>query len=286
MNRQFEEFIVTKSEIKGLSENTIKSYKCHIEEFINFVTLKCKGTIDKKNACKYILYLSRNRGNSPATINAKVTAVNEFIKFCIKRKTIEENPFEDIELPKIPHREPKSLDDEEVERLLKVAKKDNQRNFIITILFLYTGLRKAELINLKMSDVDVKNKKIIVIGKGNKERTIFINETIINLLKEYCENSRAKMTYKNSEYLFISNKTPQISSKRVGEVLNSLYKQANINTQGCHILRKTNATKLYRGGTDIVTIQRVLGHSNIHTTEIYIAIADSQKQQAAESLKF
>lgn len=272
--------------VKGLSKNTLIAYQRNINEFVKWYADDDYILAERQEVIDFLHFVVE-KGNSPATVNVKITAICMFYKWLFNNKYIKENVVVDIDVPKIPYREPKILETEQVSKLVEVAKEFKNRDFTMIMVFLNTGLRVQELVDLKLSDINPSTCKIDVIGKGNKERVICINEGLKAVTLDYIEHYRGKSKYaEESPYLFVSQQSEQLTTKQVGNILKKLYDKAGIEANGCHILRKTNATMLFENGVDLRTIQYCMGHSSISTTQIYTKVSENRKQKAADSLHF
>lgn len=190
-----------------------------------------------------------------------------------KVRYIEHNPAEELESPKQAKRQAKYLEmDESIKLLETVLKETHQRSsrdYCIIVLFLNCGLRLAELCSLKISDWQ--DNHLRVIGKGNKERLVYLNKACISALQKYLDD-RKNMRGFNSEYLFLSRQANQLSRAAVQLLVKKYLKKAGLDTKkmSTHKLRHTAATLMYKyGEVDIRTLQHILGHSSVSTTEIY-----------------
>ena len=198
-----------------------------------------------------------------------------------------------METPKLNKRLPKYLTLEDSQKLLDVAANEEdenkERNFAIITLFLNCGMRLSELVGINISDVKFDDCKLTVIGKGNKERSIYLNKACISAIKEYLSvrPADAKHDSKNSEKaLFLSRKKQRISNRMVEVIVNKELARAGLDTTkySVHKLRHTAATLMYKyGQVDIRALQELLGHESISTTEIYTHVDNEQVRSAVES---
>lgn len=251
--------------------------------------------ISKDDIHNYISYLAINRKCNSATCARKISTIRIFFKYLtITTNTIKNNPAQNLETPKLNKRLPKYLTLEDSEKLLNKTfnDKDNEykeRNFAIITLFLNCGLRLSELVSINISDIRFDECKMNVIGKGNKERTIYLNKLCMSAIEEYLKvrPANAKKDSKNSDKaLFISKRLQRISKRTVEEIVsNSLNKSGLDSTKySTHKLRHTAATLMYQyGNVDIRALQELLGHQSISTTEIYTHVDNQQVREAVES---
>ena len=253
--------------------------------------------ISTENIHSFISYLSINRRCGPATCARKISTIRIFFKYlCITTKQLEYNPAQNLETPKLNKRLPKYLTLEDSEKLLKTAAtpmneddKFKERNFCIITLFLNCGMRLSELVGINISDIHFDDNRLTVIGKGNKERAIYLNKACIDTINSYLSvrPNDAKHDSKNSDKaLFLSNKRSRISNRMVEMVVTKELQRAGLDTTkySTHKLRHTAATLMYKyGQVDIRALQELLGHQSISTTEIYTHVDNEQVRTAVES---
>ena len=186
---------------------------------------------------------------------------------------------------------PKYLSLDDSKKLLNVAADEDNRNkerdYAITTLFLNCGMRLSELVGINIKDIDFSECKMTVIGKGNKERTIYLNKSCIKAVEEYLlVRPKEGIDYKSKDALFLSERRERISNRTVQHIIKKELLKAglDINKYSVHKLRHTAATLMYQyGEVDIRALQELLGHANISTTEIYTHVSNSQVRHAVES---
>ena len=240
-------------------------------------------------------YLALNRGSNPATRARKLSTIRIFFAYLTQKTNILEiNPAQNIETPKKEKRMPKYLSLEDSKKLLSVAMDENdenkERDYAIITIFLNCGLRLSELVGINIKDIDFSEYKLNVIGKGNKERTIYLNKACINAIQEYLK-VRPTVNVKNDEKksqdaLFLSRRLERISRRTVQYIVNRELLKAGLDTSkySTHKLRHTAATLMYQyGKVDIRALQELLGHESISTTEIYTHVNNEQVRNAVES---
>ncbi len=243
----------------------------------------------------FISYLSINRRCGPATCARKISTIRIFFKYLtITTNTIKNNPAQNLETPKLNKRLPKYLTLEDSRKLLDKSAKDDdnknkERDFAIITLFLNCGMRLSELVGINISDIKFDDSKLTVIGKGNKERTIYLNKACTNALKNYLavRPTNAKKDSKNSDKaLFLSTYRQRISKRTVENIVSRELQRAGLDTTkySTHKLRHTAATLMYKyGQVDIRALQELLGHQSISTTEIYTHVDNEQVRNAVEA---
>ena len=270
------------------SNNTIESYKRDLNDFYNFF-LKRQVNIDNITKIDIETYLVnlRKQGLNEKTTSRHISCLRGFYKFLIIEKDIKDNPMEFIETPKIRKSLPKVLSKEEVELLLDIGLINNYsyRNKAMLELMYATGLRVSELVNLKIHDVDLDMDIVRTIGKGNKERIIPLGDYALIALKEYLSYHRDSMLKKAyNDYLFLNNHGNKMTRQGFFKIIKSLAKQKNINTVfSPHTLRHSFATHLLDYGADLRSIQELLGHSNISTTQIYTHVSTQKLKENYEN---
>ena len=215
----------------------------------------------------------------------------EYFLNIYQQNIIETNPAQDLETPKMDKRMPKYLSLDDSRKLLDIASHEDNRNaqrdFAITTLFLNCGMRLSELVGINLKDIDFSDCKLNVIGKGNKERTIYLNKACMRALSNYI-SSRPKEGIKvdSKDALFLSERKERISRRTVQHIINKELQAAGLDTNkySVHKLRHTAATLMYQyGNVDIRALQELLGHESISTTEIYTHVSNEQVRNAVES---
>ena len=269
---------------KGLSQNTVQSYKNDITSFAFWVDESINlplVRISKIDINKYISQLFKN-GLKSSSVNRKISTIKSFFIFLLKKKHILVSPVEDIEMIKQEKYLPISMSEKEVELLLESP---NLESFIgirdrAMIEMLYaTGMRVSELINLKITDIDHNRLVVKVMGKGSKERLIPYGEVASDYLNVYLKNRKEI----NSNEIFLSNRGKKITRSAFWNRIKLYLKKENLKESiSPHTLRHAFATHLLNRGADLRSVQILLGHSDLSTTQIYTHIA---KQRLGEILK-
>lgn len=279
MDRYIERYL---NSLTNQSENTIKMYTKDLEMFNNYINREelqvITATLD--NLVGYAKYLKVEKGYSESTQNRRLQTVKYLYKYLHRTKVIKENPAEYLELPKIPERLPKSLTSKDIDRLMKAIYSEKNeyrmlRDKAIIITFLSTGLRVSELAELKFNNI--KDDVLKIIGKGNKERSMVLSKINIDALNEYFA-VRPNVDYKE---IFISERNTPMSIRAIQYTIDKYLKIAGLEGS-VHLLRHTFASLMLEKGIDPRTIQMLLGHSSIETTEIYMKVTDKRKEYAAE----
>lgn len=301
------DFLTYLGTIKGKSQNTIAGYKWDLSMFFKFVKLY-KGyikedisfeeipidDIDDKFIKKiklsdlyaFISFTENYRNNSNYARARKVASLKSFFKYLHgKTKLIEENPALELETPKINKRNPVYLTLEESKLLLSSIDGENkERDCCIITLFLNCGLRLSELCSIDISKI--KEDTLTIIGKGNKERTVYLNSACLKAIHSYLPfrlSKNDKVDEKDRDALFISRNNRRINKRSVELLVKKYIGKAGLDYQkySPHKLRHTAATLMYKyGNVDIRSLQKILGHENISTTQIYTHVDDETLRQA------
>ena len=294
--------------ILNKSPNTIKEYNYDLATFLKFIKVHFKMT-DEEDFSKitikdiplstikqiklddihaFLSYLTNTYHSKAATRARKASSIRVFFNYLSqKANLIEFNPAQNLETPKLDKRLPKYLSLEDSKRLLNVAGSDdnrnNKRDYAIITLFLNCGMRLSELVGINIKDINFSDKKLTVIGKGDKERTIYLNPAFIAAINEYLKvRPHDGVKYNSRDALFLSKRKERISNRMVQEIVKRELAKAglDINKYSVHKLRHTAATLMYQNGVDIRALQVLLGHESISTTEIYTHVDNMQIKDA------
>lgn len=296
--------------ILNKSENTIKEYNYDLNTFLKFILYHFKMTketdikqIDIHNMSietvskitlddihAFLFYLTTTYHSKAATRARKVSSIRVFFNYLSNKSgLIEKNPAQNLETPKLDKRQPKYLSLEDSKKLLNTVsseERNKERDYAIITLFLNCGIRLSELVGINITDIDFSEAKMTVIGKGNKERTIYLNNACMKTIKDYLEirpKEGIKTDDKNA--LFLSERRERISNRTVQYIVEKELRKAGLDTRkySVHKLRHTAATLMYQyGNVDIRALQELLGHESISTTEIYTHVANEQVRNAVE----
>ncbi len=268
----FETFISYLEFEKEFSKNTIESYKNDLEDFKEYLDLinKTPEDTDKKDAFNYLIFLSKKK-LKPSSLRRKISAIRSFYKFLIKEELIKKDPTVDLTFPKNEKRLPQVLTIEEIEKLINII--DNKtvkgkRDKAIIELLYSSGLRVSEILNLKINDLDFENNYLKCFGKGSKERIVPFGELAKTYIIDYLkERERLKI---DSELLFVNKKGEKLLRQHINNLLRIYSKKAKLKKNvHPHMLRHSFATHLLERGADLRSVQELLGHVDISTTQIY-----------------
>ena len=283
--REFESYLQLE---KGLSVNTIKSYLKDLEQYTShlgkYYHVDKPKRIEKRHIENFLQTLHR-RKLSPKTIARKISAIKSFHHFLYVEKIIDSDISSDFQTPKIPKNLPTVLSVEEVVKILEISDVDSPlgyRNKALLELIYGSGLGVSELLDIRMRDVHLDESYVLVQGKGGKERIVPISDIAIIALRKYMTdpNGRQKLMKKPLPYLFINNEGGKLSRQGFYKVLQGLANDAGIEVNvSPHTLRHSFATHLLENGIDLRSLQTLLGHEDISTTQIYTHISKTRARQ-------
>ncbi len=310
------DFLTYHETIKGQSPKTVSEYYLDLRMFLRFIKLmrsdmpiqtrlddipikdidvKFIEEITTSDVFDFLSYLANDRnpnpdssipdlGISPSARARKLSAIKSFFKYLtVRTKQLQENPVADLEYPKLRKSLPKYPTFQESAALLQAVSGQNQvRDYAILMLFLNCGIRRSELVGLNLTDVY--EDRIRVVGKGNKERFVYFGSACRKAIDAYLIERKKKILTDNRA-LFGSRDNNRISSAAVHRLVKKAFLQAGLDaTQfSAHKLRHTAATMMLSGGVDVKTVQEVLGHENLNTTQIYTHIENTELKLAAEA---
>ena len=273
---------------KGLSKNTIQSYESDIYQLYQWNISKNKKRITeikKIDTSQYISYLFSQNLKS-TSVNRKISSLKTFFNFLLKKKLINANPFADQIMPKKPISLPKSISEDDVVKLLDAPKLDSLiglRDKAMLELLYASGVRISELVNIKFSDLDLERNIIKVFGKGSKERLVPFGEDAAQCISAYIDERKKNKDIASIKYIFLNNRGSKISRHAFWHRLKEYCLEIGLKRDiSPHTLRHAFATHLLNRGADLRSVQVLLGHSDLSTTQIYTHIA---KQRLSELVK-
>lgn len=303
------DFLVYLTTIKGKSHRTRKEYEYDLTLFFRFhlamqndvaieriheidistITIEEIREISLEDLYLFMEYCEVQRHNSASARARKVATLKSFFKYIKgKRRLIDENPADELETPKIGRKKPIYMNLNEATQFIEgiQVKHASPRNYCMMMFFLNLGIRVTELCNLNKSSIQ--GRYLTVVGKGNKERTVYLNDSCVQALLAYEQSG--KHTYKGTgdEPLFVSQKGTRLTRQAVAKIVKKINNQSGLQKDHLtpHKLRHTSATMMYKAGADIRSLQHILGHSSVATTQIYTHIEDEELQQVIEKNPF
>lgn len=315
--RLVRDFVGYKLTVQGRSKKTADEYALDLRTFFRYLTvtrggrdisavtpeefaeidvsgleLDFIGSVTPDEIYGFLYYTLSARGNQWSARARKLSAIKSFYKYLsVGMKLIPDNPAKDIEGPQKKQSLPKFLTLDESERLLDAVAGDNEsktreRDFCIVTLFLNCGMRLSELCSINLGDIDREFESLRVVGKGSKERIIYLNDACRDALKSYLKVRAADAEIKDKNALFLSSRHSRISNKTVQWVIYKYLELAGLGNKhfSVHKLRHTAATLMYRtGDVDVRVLKDILGHEQLNTTQIYTHVSDENMKRAIDS---
>lgn len=271
---------------KGLSANTIASYKSDILKLNEYLKTSGYDEIDKinrKTILQYIWYLG-NKGLASTSLARKMASLKSYFTFLAAEKYITKNPVVNLEMPKTAKLLPQVLSTQEIEKLLiqpDLAVKAGLRDRAMLELLYATGLRVSELVSLRFEDVNIEMAYVRCIGKGSKERIVPIGKIAASFLVRYLNESRGKFKAAvGNEYLFLNFHGEKMSRQGFWKIIKKYSKSAKLTKDITpHTLRHSFATHLIENGANLRSVQEMLGHSDVATTQIYTHITKNHLKE-------
>lgn len=303
-----QEYLSYAEATKGLSQLTILEYASDLRTFFKFLylykglvpssadwdtinisdaDLKWIRTITVDDAYRYMIYCKNERKNNEKTRARKIISIRRFFNYLSDKKNLlETNPMRGLEMPKAKKALPKYLTLEESLQLLDAVEGPyKERDYCILVLFLNCGMRLSELVSIDYTDIHT-DRTLTVLGKGNKERTVYLNDACIAAVEDYMRVRPVNGVKKEDKSaLFLSSRLQRISPKTVQHIVNLYLEKAGLGGKGLsvHKLRHTAATLMYQHGkVDVLVLKEILGHENVGTTEIYTHLSSDQSRDAID----
>ena len=267
--------------VKKYSEKTIISYYDDLIFYNEFLGNKFINILDINydTVKEYMKYLySLNIGKS--SISRKLSSIRGLYNYLLREDLVKDNYFNKISNPKKDNYLPKFLKDDELNKLFSVCKYDtaiNQRNSVIIELLYATGIRVSELVNIKLSDIDLNERVIKILGKGSKERLVIFNNHTKKAIDIYLNDGYHIFNKVNSGYLILNKDGNKLSERYVRNIINKLVINAGLDIKiSPHTFRHTFATDMLEDGSDLMTVKELLGHESLNTTSIYTHVTNEQ----------
>lgn len=276
MNKIIDEFL-DYIDGKGYSEHTKESYAEDLYSFAHFCGNKSLKTIDYPFMREYLSYLYEQKYKN-RTISRHISALKSFFKYAMQEGLITKNPMTLISNPKLEKKLPNYMNYQDLETILAIPNQQEPlglRNALILELLYSTGVRVSELVGIKLQDIDFSNERIIVLGKGNKERFVLFGDRCKELLNSYLKMSRPKLIKQATDYLLINKNGTPLTDRGVRLIIDNIVKESALKLKVTpHTLRHTFATHLLNEGADLRMVQELLGHASIATTGIYTHVSN------------
>ena len=273
--------------VKKYSDKTIESYYDDLtlyNEFLgnNFINIL---DIDYDTVKEYMKYLY-SLNISKSSISRKLSSIRGLYNYLVREDIVKDNYFNRINNPKKDKYLPKFLKDGEANKIFEVCKYDtpiNQRNSVIIELLYATGIRVSELVNIKISDIDINERTIKVVGKGSKERMVIFNNHTKKAIEIYLNDGYHEFNKLSSGYLILNKDGNKLSERYIRNIINKLVTKAGLDIKiSPHTFRHTFATDMLEDGSDLMTVKELLGHESLNTTSIYTHVTNEQIRKVYE----
>lgn len=297
MEKEINLFIQYLSNELNSSQNTINSYKFELEKYASFLDARKINylTINKDQAREYLKSLSLEKYKN-TSIAKNLCVIRSFYHYLVVKGKLDKNIFRSIKNPKLEKKLPNFLTEEEIKKILDFnAEKYNYneegfpvpypyennlyttRDLLIVEILYDTGVRVHELVNIKLADIDYHNKSIRILGKGSKERIVYFGDYTLERINNYLPNRDIILKNKKSPYLIVSTESGKLTTRRIEEILDMIVKHLEIkNKITPHTLRHTFATHLLNKEADLRSVQELLGHESLSTTQIYTHVTNER----------
>ncbi len=270
---------------KNYSEYTIENYCSDIIQYLDYLTSEGINfkKVEYSDLRFYLMYLKEEKNENNSSIDRKLSALRGFYRFLATEKITDNNAFSLVTGLKKEKKLPRYFEYNELEELFKVPDLRTalgQRDRLILEMLYATGLRVGELVSVKVSDIDLGSRVILVVGKGNKERRVTYGDYCHDALKLYLSDGYLKLNKNGSDYLFLNNNGEVITERGIRYVLDQVIKKTSLNKSiSPHVLRHSFATHLLNEGCDLLTVQKLLGHESISATQIYTHVTTERLKE-------
>lgn len=270
---------------KNYSEYTIENYCSDIIQYLDYLDSEEINfkKVEYSDLRFYLMYLKEKKQENNSSIDRKLSALRGFYKFLATEKITDNNAFSLVTGLKKEKKLPRYFEYNELEELFKVPDLRTalgQRDRLILEMLYATGLRVGELVSVKVSDIDLGSRVILVVGKGNKERRVTYGDYCHDALKLYLSDGYLKLNKNVSDYLFLNNNGEVITERGIRYVLDQVIKKTSLNKSiSPHVLRHSFATHLLNEGCDLLTVQKLLGHESISATQIYTHVTTERLKE-------
>lgn len=270
---------------KNYSDYTVKSYGIDIEEFLEYLETECLKfkDVEYEDLRFYLMYLKDEKKDNNTSINRKLSALRGFYKYLANEGIIKSNVFSLVSGPKKSKKLPRYFEYNELEELFNIPDKRlplGQRDLLLLELLYATGVRVGELVNIKVGDIDLGQRNILILGKGNKERYVTYGDYCEEALKLYLSDGYLSLNVQNSDFLFLNNNGGVLTERGVRYILDQIIKKTGISKSiSPHMIRHSFATHLLNEGCDLLTVQKLLGHESIKATQIYTHVSTDRLKE-------
>jgi integrase/recombinase XerD len=285
VEKHMDEFLYHLAVERGLAENTLVSYRADLSDFLVFLRKRKTENLDQadKDTIMAYLYTLQLKGRSSATVSRHLAALRSFFRFLVREGTLAKDPTADLESPKLPQKLPRVLTVEEVDLLLgqpMVGEPCGLRDKAMLELLYATGIRVTELVTLDLEQVHIDNGFIRCFGKGEKERMVPMGDVAVRCLQEYLDRGRPKLMRDNNQSFFVNQHGRRLTRQGFWKIIKKYAGSAGITKEVTpHTMRHSFATHLLENGADIRSVQEMLGHADISTTQIYTHLTKNKLKE-------
>ena len=270
---------------KKYSNYTVLNYREDILEFFSYLENEHVDYLDINydDIRFYLMYLKDDKDNTNSTIDRKLSGLRGFYRYLANNNTISSNPFNLVSAPKKEKKLPRFFEYNELEELFNVPdlrKSKGQRDRLILEMLYATGVRVGELVNIKVKDINKTNKNILILGKGNKERIVEYGDYCDEILNMYLNDGYIRLNHNNSSYLFLNDKGNQLTERGIRYILDKIIEKTSIDKKiSPHMIRHSFATHLLNNGCSLLSVQKLLGHESIKSTQVYTHVSTDRLKE-------
>lgn len=270
---------------KNYSDYTVLNYKNDILEFFDYLSRENLNykTIEYSDIRFYLMYLKDDKHDDNSSVSRKLSSLRGLYKYMANEGIVKTNVFSLVNAPKKSKKLPRYFEYNELEELFRVPDTNTslgQRDLLLLEMLYATGVRVGELVNIKVKDIDLGRRNIIILGKGNKERYVTYGEYCEDILKQYLNDGYILLNKTGSDYLFLNNNGGNLTERGVRYILDELIKKTSINKKiSPHMIRHSFATHLLNEGCDLLTVQKLLGHESIKATQVYTHVTTDRLKE-------
>ncbi len=270
---------------KNYSDYTILNYRNDILEYFHYLDRENLLFIEVvySDIRFYLIYLKEEKKDVNTSINRKLSSLRSFYKYLVNEEIVKNNVFSLLSGPKRNRKLPRYFEYNELEELFLTPDKRTpvgQRDLLLLEMLYATGVRVGELIHIKVSDIDLHDKNILILGKGNKERIVTYGEYCEEILKIYLKDGRIILNKDNSDFLFLNQNGGNLTERGVRYILTKLIQKTSLHKKiSPHMIRHSFATHLLNEGCDLLTVQKLLGHESIKATQIYTHVTTDRLKE-------
>lgn len=284
-NRYLESYLDYLKFQKNYSDYTVLSYKNDVLEYLDYLNREALDfeMVEYSDIRFFLMYLKEEKEDNNSSIDRKLSALRGFYKYLANEKVVKSNVFSLVNGPKKEKKLPRYFEYNELEELFNVpdiSESIGQRDLLLLELLYATGIRVGELTNIKVKDIDLSSKSILILGKGNKERIVTYGDYCEEALKRYLNDGYIRLNLKREEYLFLNKNGGVLTERGVRYILDQIIKKTSLNKNiSPHMLRHSFATHLLNEGCDLLTVQKLLGHESIKATQIYTHVTTDRLKE-------